>query len=347
MTSKQKNIIVCSTEDIINKAKVYGKLNLYDIALYQVLTEQLEYVKNITNREGIFKNLQNIITKIQFCSDNITNDISSILPDTSYYIDENGNLITDDSTPPTIPYVNASNFTVTNIIEEPLFSLGPDYDTYNFTLSDFLNAYSDNNDGNFYSIKIDRTNLDGLRLKRQDSPTTGNVYGENPSFITINKADIYKWSFYASSSALNYIHEVQYKFVDNINGQLVESNIATITVDRTAFSGNQPATIGDNTVPANNREVKTLTLAMFTSGLTPPYNDPEGDLIDAIRIDEISTANKGIFYLNGIEIVVGQIITREDINAELFTYESPDQNDIWSDAFNFSARDEGSKQWVN
>jgi hypothetical protein len=109
---------------------------------------------------------------------------------------------------------------------------------------------------------------------------------------------------------------------------------------------NQPATIGDNTIYVNNRTETILTIEMFTTQLIAPYNDPEGDLIDAIRIDEISTANLGEFQLNSVPVIAGQIITRENIIANLFTHVGPDQDSINSDVINFSARDEGSKIWV-
>ena len=232
-----------------------------------------------------------------------------------------------------------------NIVQENIFGVGNLYDTYKFTIADFENAYSDNNNGDFYSIRIDRSDLDGLTLKRQDSPSTGNIFGENSSSINILKADIPKWSLLSTSNA-QYIHSISFKIIDYVNGVFIESNTATLTVNRTS-SQNQPATIGDITISVGNRAVTVFTLAMFTSQLTPPYNDPENDLIDAIRIDEISTANKGTFYLNGVPIVENQIITREDIVAGLFTHESANQNDIWSDAFEWSARDEGSKIWIN
>ena len=90
-----------------------------------------------------------------------------------------------------------------------------------------------------------------------------------------------------------------------------------------------------------------LTLAMFTGGLAPPYNDPENDLLDAIRIDEISEANKGTFYINGVAIQEGDIITREEMAANLFVHKAAQIGDITSDVFEFSARDEGSKIWIN
>lgn len=348
-TNFQKRVIICSTTNAIKKAKIYGKLDLCSVGKYQLLADQLEYNKNITGRENIFDNLQDIINDVQYSSDDISNDVRAVLPDTPYYHNENGELVTDNGVAGGGSGNNiaaSSDFTVTDITSETLFGVGDEFDMYIFKIADFENAYSDNNDGDFYAIKIYRNDLDGMSLRYKTGSTTGNWFGENNSSITILKSQIPNWSLYANPSSTNFIHDIQYSIIDLVGNTQVESNISTLTVDRVAFSGNQPATIGDNTESTSNRSVKTLTLAMFTTNLTPPYNDPDGDLIDAIRLDEISTANKGKFYLNGNEVVVNQIITREDINAGLFTYESPNQDDIWADAFNFSARDEGTLQWV-
>jgi len=85
---------------------------------------------------------------------------------------------------------------------------------------------------------------------------------------------------------------------------------------------------------------------MFTTGTTAPYSDAEGDLLDAIRIDEISAENVGEFQIDGAAIVVNDIITREQINAGDFKHIGPDQDTVSSDVFCFSARDEGSLTWV-
>jgi hypothetical protein len=132
---------------------------------------------------------------------------------------------------------------------------------------------------------------------------------------------------------------------DNIQIPAI-SNTATMTVTVNAISAASSTTIGDLTLYQSNRAVTIITLSMMTSQLTPPYNDPEGDLIDAIRIDEISTANVGVFKVNGVDAVVGDIITREDLQANLFTHEGPDVDTVSSDTMNFSARDEGSQIWV-
>ena len=70
-------------------------------------------------------------------------------------------------------------------------------------------------------------------------------------------------------------------------------------------------------------------------------------MLDQVAVgQDISNANDGVFKLNGVEITEGQIITREDIQAGLFTHEAADTDAIQSDVFEFEARDEGSQTWV-
>lgn len=106
---------------------------------------------------------------------------------------------------------------------------------------------------------------------------------------------------------------------------------------------NLPPTIADNSILVENNITTTLTIDMFTS----VYSDPENDLLDAIRIDKIHSTNLGIFYVSGIELQELQIITREQIEANLFTHVGADISIINTDSFEFSARDEGSQTWVN
>jgi hypothetical protein len=122
--------------------------------------------------------------------------------------------------------------------------------------------------------------------------------------------------------------------------------VAPVTPPPTPEPENLPPTIGDNTLTVDNNVVTVLTLDMFTSQTIAPYNDPEGDLIDAIRIDRINGTNQGVFKVSNIDIVVGQIITREQIDAGDFTHHGADINTVASDSFDFSARDEGSQIWV-
>lgn len=343
-----KKTLICSVDNAIKKSKVTGKLDLCNLTNYMILINASDLVKDITNREDIYDKIQDKIQDTQYTSPDITKDIKPTLPDYPYVV----NPSTGDPEPTggsgSGPITNisiASDFTVSNIVQENIFGVGNFYDTYVFSISDFEAAYSDNNNNDFHAIRIYRGDLDGMTLKVVNTPTTGNVFGENDSWITILKADIPKWRLFSTSTSI-YSHNITYRFVDLVGTTFIESNTATLTVNRTGGE-NQPPTIGDNTQIVDNRAVTTFTLAMFTTQLAPPYNDPEGDLIDAIRIDEISTANQGVFKLNGITITEGQIITREDLNAGLFTHEAANVDTISSDVFSFSARDEGSQIWVS
>jgi hypothetical protein len=107
---------------------------------------------------------------------------------------------------------------------------------------------------------------------------------------------------------------------------------------------NDPPTIDDNTISVDNNVTTVLTLEMFTTDAN--YSDPEGDLLDAIRVDKIYSNNLGVFYVNDVQIVEGQIISRELIDAGSFTHVGANVQTIQKDGFEFSVRDEGSGTWV-
>ena len=121
---------------------------------------------------------------------------------------------------------------------------------------------------------------------------------------------------------------------------LIENNMGTFTVNNAAYVNLPPDVVGDITINVANRSTTVLTLAMFTTGTTPAYNDPEGDLPDAVRIDTLPV--DGVLYLNAVAVTPGQVIDVADINLGLLTYESPDQDAIDTDTFDFSIRDTGS-----
>ena len=196
----------------------------------------------------------------------------------------------------------------------------------------------------FFQFQISLTDLADGSLY-----INGVSYGESAGDkITVLASDVDEITYYTSSSTTN-THALTVNVIDKDQyNRLTLSSPSTITVDRTlqTSAGNQPATIGDSAIYVANQIPTILTLAMFTTGLQPPYNDPEGDLIDAIRIDEVSTANTGQFLFSGVPVIEGTIITREELEAGLFVHVGATANDIKTDSFNFSARDEGSGIWV-
>ncbi len=219
---------------------------------------------------------------------------------------------------------------------------------YQFVVGDFLTNFADANNDSYKYLLI-YPNEDYLF-----TGTDGTTSFSTPIVIDIEgmSANDFIDLFYIrtpqqESGSFGPI-PITFRVSDN-NVNYLYSSVETINISSdVAYSDNQPvADIGDNTIYASNRSTTILTLFMFTGGLTPPYNDPEGDLIDAIKIIDISGANTGTYYVNGAPIVEGQIITREEIEAGLFTHVGPDQDAISSDTFQFQARDEGSQIWVD
>ncbi len=124
---------------------------------------------------------------------------------------------------------------------------------------------------------------------------------------------------------------------------IIENTMGTLTINNAAYINLPPSQVGDNTIAVDNRAITVLTLAMFTTNTTPVYTDPEGDAPDAVRIDTLPA--DGELFLNAVAVVAGQIIDVVDINNNLLTYESPDQDAFDSDSIGFSIRDVGSGQF--
>lgn len=243
-------------------------------------------------------------------------------------------------TDPTAPTI--SSLTVTTSKGTPVNGSMTIYDTYTFSKSDFLSVYSDDNDQDFYELALDTTTLDNGFLLYN-----GEVVAEGSGILTILASDLGNLIWYTNSS-VEYTHDLSFNLADKVGNIITLANsYATLTIDRIAAGVNEPPTMGDQALYVDNRTTTVITLAMVTSSLSPPYNDPEGDLIDAIRIDEVSTANQGEYLFNGSPVTVNLIITREQLESELFTHVGPNTDSITTDAINISARDEGSKVWVN
>lgn len=348
--SLTNQVYITSLAKAIEKSKLDGKLDTRIIYLYGILDEYEKYTANLSQfaEENLF--IRNEMLTLKYRNNNVICSTSEVLPKGSYltYNDGSGsggaggsgeNAV---STNPTL-----SPFTVGTVYRRMYSNSTALYFTYRFNINDFLNNYSDLDGNTFFQVRINRTNLDGGLLYYEDG--TDSVYlPQDASSITILASDISNL-YYFTDDEIQTSHGLTVSVIDKDRfGNLWVSNTVTMTVDKTGqgTDGNLPATIGDQAIKVGNQTITTLTLAMFTSGLTPPYNDPEADLIDAIRIDEISTANVGEFRYNGTPLITGQIITREELEAGLFTHAGANSNDIETDSFNFSARDEGSGIWI-
>lgn len=312
-----KQIYITSLNKSINLSKYKGNLDLSLLSLYNLYSYYINFTDKL-KESGV--TLYNDINKqLKLNIDKLKYKYPDIICNYKIVIDNINNIQPSTNTAPTVLP------STINIGEN---------NEYVFTVNDFTNGYFDSEGDSYSTIIISKDSLNGSLIYNGNEITTIEI----PVNLVNN---------------LKYIREDENSFSNDIfKFKIADSNINkkyslyTNIILNGDTIGNQPATIGDNTIYTTNRTTTILSLAMFTSQLQPPYSDPENDLIDAIRIDEISNANLGEFQLSGIPIAVNQIITREDLNAGLFKHVGPNQDSINSDVINFSARDEGSLKWV-
>lgn len=132
-----------------------------------------------------------------------------------------------------------------------------------------------------------------------------------------------------------------FKISDN-NQNKQYSNMAKVTISIGAYTNLPPDVVGDLTVPTiNHGATKIFTVTDFTTGLVPPYHDPEGDAPSKLKV--LSLPNSGKLKLNGIDVTVSQEIAFPNIASGLFTYVSDGSNlNAINTEFNFSISDSGS-----
>jgi hypothetical protein len=317
MTNQNAQIYVKSTINVTDRLKAYGKGDIMEISLLKLCYKYACYANDYESLQKIDK----IISELQMKD----NDICLNFSDSAYALSNPSASEPGGSTPidntNTAPTVSANTVTI-----------GVSDIDYTFTISDFTKDFADAENNGIGKIVIKSLPTQPL-LYNDIQVMIGQVVA-SPSLLVYDRV---------GSGA--YVDSFNFSIFDDYLDDPKESIDTLMTVD-VLLAANQPATIGDNIVYSDNRFVTVLTLAMFTTGLVAPYNDPEGDLIDAIRIDEISNVNNGLYQLNDVNVQPGDIITREQLNAGEFKHVGPAIDTATSDTINFSARDEGSLIWV-
>lgn len=122
--------------------------------------------------------------------------------------------------------------------------------------------------------------------------------------------------------------------------------MGTITVNILEESNQPPNNIGWVLLNIQNAASHTFTLANFTTETTPPYSDPEGDPLAAIKIMELPA--QGSLELNGVAVTAGQEITSADLSGSLLVYISDQANtDGYLVFLSYSASDTGSNEFTS
>lgn len=337
ITIPSEQILITSLNKAVNLSKSTGKLDLKILYIYILHMKYIEFTEGKEEFNTINKDLKDKVALLKYKYPHIICD---------YKLDIDINPEAEPiNTPPTV--------------DDVVIDLEGEF-IYKFKIEDFTSNYHDAEFNPYNKVKITPPPISSgppaskVELYRIVSSGSGTDILPITNTIEISVQDI---------PSLRYVSKHYNPNIDDINKNETDYIITfkisdrsplgdlysidhTVTLVNSEYQVNYPPTIGDIFIEADNNVTTILTLNMFTAQMTPPYNDPENDLLDAIRIDHISNTNQGVFLINGIPAVVGDIITREDLNNNVFTHVGNSAETLSGDSIEFSARDEGSQQWV-
>jgi hypothetical protein len=106
-----------------------------------------------------------------------------------------------------------------------------------------------------------------------------------------------------------------------------------------------PIEVGGNELTIGVGSTTVFTRTMFTTGLTPAYEDPEGDAALNLLIDSVPV--NGSLMLNGVLVINEQVIPFSEIDSGNFSYVNSSLGDgINPEGFNFKISDVGSEEYI-
>ena len=214
--------------------------------------------------------------------------------------------------------------------------------THTFTISNFTSetspAYSDpENDAlSFISILTlpasGELRVGGVAVNIGDEILSANISTNNFTFVSNQASDV--------------AHSVSFSFDVADAGSNTLSGLSTgvMNINIAAAVNLPPDVIGDNTFILNYGDTKIFTVADFTTGTTPAYNDPEGDNASMIKI--LTLPVNGTLKFNGSAVIANQEMTVAEVSAGYLVYE-PDLliETLQNLSFEFAVADAGSGQY--
>jgi hypothetical protein len=318
METKDARIFITSVGNVTARLENYGDANTDQVQLLKLIYKYACYSPTY----ACLQRLDSMVAELQRTSPFICLEKQAV----NGYVD----------TEITIPEVVIG----TDGNEAPILTAGavtledPNYD-YTFSYADMFSGWTDDASsvaGNF----VIKTLPGQGTLKYNGTPVTVGVLYADPTLLV-----------YSRDVDTAYPTLFTYSAYDTDAQLPLESNTVDMEIAVEAITtGNEPATVGDRAQYAGNRVTTVFSVADFTTETILPYFDPEANDLDAIRIDEVSTANVGTYYYLGVEVVEGQVITAAELAAGAFYHVAADANGIVTDSFNASVRDTGSLIWV-
>ena len=337
MKPNNANVFICSVENYDKQLKYYGEGSLSEISLLKLLYKYAGFSPSydcLNRIDAMISNLQQSDKNI--CTNMIAGqDFAPSLPG----VDAGGII---SGTPDFAVTVTGAGIIQSDQIPVDKDTSGKlDINIYtkaiDIPLESFTTGFTDTSGNAYGDVAI-------ITL-----PTTGLIKLNNVDVVAgqiIAKADLSSLSYWKITNAAVSESLVFSISNDDLNDTLWSPN-TTIAITVAVVGNSAISSLGDSTMYVNNNVVTILTSDMFTSQLSPAYFDPDGDVLDAIRIDEISGSNEGTFLYSSGALVIGQVITKAELDAGLFTHTGATASTITSDVILFSARDTGSLIWVS
>ena len=317
MENKNARIFVASIANLSKQLEHYGTANTDKLSLLKLIYKYECYSSTYAQLQRLDKmvaNLQRtdglICLEKQAAGFAVYTSPTSVVP-----ISEDGN------NPPTL---TDSSIDLTHSDQ-----------THAFTYSDLFSGYSDDVGGTIGSFVINTLPANGIL-----------AYNGSNVVVETLLYDITKLVYTRNSDA-EYLTSFTYSAYDNDTQLPLESNVVScaVTIEAIVLE-NEPATVGDTNIYEDNRTVTVFTSADFTTNAVAAYSDPEGDALNAIKILEISSINGGAYYYFGSLAVVGQVITKSELDSGAFYHTAADSSAITTDTILVAVRDEGSMIWV-
>jgi hypothetical protein len=318
MNIKNGRVYTASMMNLSNKLDKYGDANIENLSLLKLLYKYCDYC---TTHKQLMR-FDEMVSWLQINDPLICSEITASRGSDYVWIPPAVDLTVLASEPPII-IPEGSTITSGNILKI-------------FSNDDIFAGYFDPKQLTYSAFSI------------KSYPTTGTLTYNGLAVVLNTQLTDPTLLVYTRSGDAAYSDSFGLTAWNSSSFAAVESATVTYNVTVEILAGtNQSTTVGDRAQYSGNRATTVFSSADFTTEPIAPYFDPEGNDLDAIRINEVSSANTGKYYFFDSEIIAGQIITNAQLSAGAFYHVSADQNALSSDTFRASVRDTGSMIWVD
>jgi hypothetical protein len=316
-------IIVGSSINALNNAKIYGLLNLRNLYLLNIVGSLIVNTKNLDfQKQQILETLFNII---KYNDKNICNyrqkDLISFKKVTPIDQSINTLKLMVDNTLPTVD--DAFNQTISDYI---------------FREIDFTTNFTTVDDSVFQTVRI------------SSLPTDGLISFDNVNIIAgfeFDLINISKLKYTLTNTTTPIVSTFNFQTSNNNINKLF-SNMATFTLNIQAAINLPPSAVGDNAITIANAATRVFTIADFTTNTTPAYSDPEGDAAANLRV--LTLPIDGVLEFNSVAVTVNQIIPftgGTSITSGALRYVASQVNTaVDTETFTFEISDSGSNTFV-